>query len=65
MAVLATLSELKAVQKDLAAAKKANAKAFDAMRDLFKKHRMVGYKNIVKMMYGATPEELKDDGNGK
>ena len=60
MAAIASLEDLKAVQKDLSALKKADPDGYEKWVALLKKHRMVGYKNIAKLAMGMTPEKLKE-----
>jgi hypothetical protein len=60
MPATATLEELKQVQNELEALKMKNPEIYDNFSDLFKKNRIIGYKNIVKMLIGeADPEKLK------
>jgi len=65
MAAIASMEDLKEVQKDLNALKKADPKGYDKWVELLKKHRMVGYKNIAKLAMGMTPEKLKEAKKGK
>jgi hypothetical protein len=60
MAAIASLEDLKVVQKDLNSLKKSDPTGYDKWVELLKKHRMVGYKNIAKLAMGMTPERLKE-----
>ena len=60
MAAVAPIEELKACKDELERFKKDSPTAYEWMQSLFDTHRKVGYKNIVKMIYGKTPEELKE-----
>jgi len=60
MPAVASIEELKIVEKDLENLRNQFPEAYSAFADLFKKNRKVGYKNICKLLLGeATPEKLK------
>lgn len=60
MPAIASLEELKAVEKEIQQFKTTYPEAAGAVMELLRKNRKVGYKNICKMILGeATPEELK------
>lgn len=59
MAAIASIEDLKAAKKALESHKKKFPEAHKAFVELLKSHRMVGYKNIARLAYGSTPEELK------
>ena len=60
MPAVASLGELKTVDEQLKAIKDQHPEAYADFVELFRKNRMIGYKNIFKMMMGeATPEKLK------
>ena len=60
MPAVASLEELKAVEKQLLELKSRHPDVYTDFVDLFRRHRKVGYKNICKMMMGeATAEKLK------
>lgn len=60
MPAIATIEELRSVQADIDRFKETEPKAYEAMAELLKKHRKVGYKNICKLFLGeSTPEKLK------
>ena len=59
MPAVAELEKLKEAQKDLTATKKKHPQAYDAVVEVIKNHKMIGYGNICKMMQGVTPETLK------
>ncbi len=58
MPAIASLEDLKAVQKDLQEAKNLNE-----LKPAFKKWRRIGWKNFCKLWLGErTPEQLKREG---
>lgn len=60
MPAIASLEELQRVQDELEALKMKHPETYVDFVKLFKKHRRVGHKNIVKMLMGETdPEKLK------
>lgn len=60
MPAVATLEDLRSVERELAELKTRQPQAYEELSALFKRHRKVGYKNICKLMLGeATPEKLK------
>ena len=60
MPAVASIEELKAVDEQLKAIKGHHPQVYADFVELFRKNRMIGYKNIFKMMMGeATPEKLK------
>lgn len=59
MAALAPIEDLEKVKKELDAFKEKYPEAYGEIGALFSVNRRVGYKNIVRMIYGETPEELK------
>jgi hypothetical protein len=62
MAALASLEDLRKVQASLDELKQAHPDAYAAVSDLLKKYRVVGFKNICKLLLGeATPEKLKGE----
>jgi hypothetical protein len=62
MPAIASIEELRAVQTDIDKLKAAEPAACNALAELLKKHRKVGYKNICKLFLGeATPEKLKGE----
>lgn len=60
MSAVASLEDLKQVQKELQSLKMKDEEMYEDFVELFKRNRSVGYKNICKMlMEETTPEELK------
>lgn len=60
MPAIATLEELQAVGRQIEQFKAEHPEAYQAMVELLKKNRRVGYKNICKILIGeTTPEQLK------
>ncbi len=59
MPAIASIEDLKAAKADTDKFRKEHGDATIVLVDLFAKHKMIGYKNIVKMFNGQTPEELK------
>lgn len=59
MAAIAGIEDLKAAQAALKKIEKKYPEAYAEVVQLFKDHRMIGYKNIARLAYGSTPEELK------
>lgn len=62
MPSIATLEQLRQLQRDLAEIEESYPDAYKAMSDLIKKHTIIGYKNICKLLTKrATPESLKKE----
>ena len=60
MPAVASLKDLEAVQLQLELLKADNEDFYLKFRDLIKKHRQVGYKNICKLILEeTTPKKLK------
>ena len=60
MPAVASIEDLRSVEADLAALRARHPEGYEALAELFRAHRKVGYKNICKLMLGeATPEKLK------
>ena len=59
MAAKASVEDLKAAQAVLKKAEKKHPEAYAEFVQLLKDHRMIGYKNIARLAYGSTPDELK------
>lgn len=60
MPALATLEELREVERQIHELKRRYPEACEAVTDLLKKNRRIGYKNICKLFAGeTTPEKLK------
>jgi hypothetical protein len=60
MPAIATLEELKAVQRALQSIGEKYPEAYERFTRFFKENRKIGYKNIIKLLTGeATPEKLK------
>jgi hypothetical protein len=58
MPAIASLQDLKSVQRDL-----QEAKDLDQLKAVFKKWRSIGWKNICKLwLEERTPEQLKGKG---
>ena len=58
MPAIASLEDLKAVQKDL-----QEAKDLTELKAVFKRWRRIGWKNICKLwLEESTPEKLKGEG---
>lgn len=63
MPAVASLEELKEVDASVKSFQAAFPEAYQALVDLLKRHRKVGYKNIAKLLLNeATPEKLKGEG---
>ena len=59
MPAIASLEDLKAAQKDL-----LEAKDLDELRRVFKKWRIIGWKNVCKLwLEERSPEQLKGEGS--
>lgn len=56
---MASLEDLQVVHKALASHKKKFPEAYAAFVKLLEDNRAVGYKNIARLAFGSTPEELK------
>ena len=59
MPAYADYDDLKNVSDEIESLKMKYPDAFKEFIDLIKKSRRIGYRNICKMLLGATPEELK------
>ena len=59
MAAKASIEDLKAAQTAIKKLEKKHPEAFTDFGKLLKDHRMIGYKNIARLISGSTPEELK------
>lgn len=58
MPAIASLDDLKAARKDL-----LEAKDLDELKNVFKKWRRIGWKNVCKLwLEERTPEQLKGEG---
>ena len=58
MPAIASLEDLKAAQKDL-----LEAKDLEELKQVFKKWRRIGWKNVCKLwLQERTPEQLKGEG---
>ena len=64
MPAVASLEDLQKVFDLLGEIKEKHPEAYEEVKEVFRKHRKIGYKNICKMMMGeSTPESLKKDKN--
>ena len=59
MAAKASIEDLKAAKVAIKKLEKKYPEAFTDFSKLLKDHRMIGYKNIARLISGSTPEELK------
>jgi DNA-binding ferritin-like protein (Dps family) len=60
MPALASIEELKEVERKAKVFAEEFPEAYQAISGLLKTHRAVGYKNIIKLLLGeSTPEKLK------
>ncbi len=60
MPAIATLEQLKAIYVGLKKLKEEFPEAYEKFAQFFKDNRMIGYKNIIKLLIGeTTPEKLK------
>ena len=60
MPAIASLEELAAVQAALDELRQRHPEAYQDFVALFRRHRLIGYKNISRLMMGeTTPEKLK------
>ena len=59
MAAKASLGELAEAKAALKKIEKKHPEAYAEFVQLLKDHRMIGYKNIARLAYGSTPDELK------
>jgi len=58
MPAIASLEDLKAAQKDL-----LETKDLDELKEMFRKWRRIGWKNVCKLwLEERTPEQLKGEG---
>ena len=61
MGAVAPLEDLESAKDDLGRLEKLYPEAYEAFKLFFTNHKMIGYKNIMKMMlYDKTPEDLKE-----
>ena len=61
MAVVAPIENLKKAKEDLDKLQSKHPEAYKEFKLFLTNHKLIGYKNIMKMMlYGVTPEELKE-----
>jgi hypothetical protein len=62
MPAVASLEELKEVDAGVKAYQAAFPEAYQALADLLKKYRKIGYKNVAKLLLNeSTPEKLKGE----
>jgi hypothetical protein len=62
MPAVAPIEELKEVDARVKAFQASFPEAYQALSDMLKKYRRVGYKNITKLLLNeATPEKLKGE----
>jgi hypothetical protein len=62
MPAVASLEELKEVDARVKEFQAGYPEAYQALADLLKKYRRVGYKNIAKLLMNeSTPEKLKGE----
>jgi hypothetical protein len=60
MPAVATIEQLTMVRDELAALKQKYPDAFQQIQGILRKHRVVGFKNISKLLLEeTTPEKLK------
>ena len=59
MSAKADIIDLKKAQVAIKKIEKKYPEAFTDFSKLLKDHRMIGYKNIARLISGSTPEELK------
>jgi hypothetical protein len=63
MPAVAPIEELREVDARLKEFQASFPDAYQALADLLRKYRKVGYKNIAKLLMNeATPEKLKGEG---
>jgi hypothetical protein len=60
MAAIAPLEQLVECSADIKDFELAHPEAAEQVKVILGRHRKIGYKNICKMMMGATAEELKE-----
>jgi hypothetical protein len=61
MAAVADIEDLRIAKDGLDDLQKRFPDAYAAFVEYFNRHKMIGYKNIMKMMlYGKSPESLKE-----
>lgn len=60
MAAIASIEDLKAAKDALKKVEKKHPEAYAEFVQLLKDHRKIGYKNIARLAFGSTPEELKE-----
>jgi hypothetical protein len=62
MPAVASLEELKEVDARVKEFQAAFPEAYQALADLLKRYRKIGYKNVAKLLLNeATPEKLKGE----
>ncbi len=62
MPAVASLEDLKEVDSQVKQFQAAFPEAWQALADLLKKNRRIGYKNVAKLLLNeATPEKLKGE----
>jgi hypothetical protein len=62
MPAVAPIEELRKVDARVKEFQAAFPEAYQALADLMREHRKVGYKNIAKLLLNeATPEKLKGE----
>jgi len=59
MSAKADIEDLKAAKVAIKKIEKKYPEAFTDFSKLLKDHRMIGYKNIARLISGSTPEDLK------
>ena len=65
MPAVAPIEELREVDARVKAFQASFPEAYQALTDMLKKHRRVGYKNIAKLLMNeSTPEKLKGEASG-
>ena len=65
MPAVAPIEELREVDARVKAFQATFPEAYQALADMLKKHRKVGYKNIAKLLMNeSTPEKLKGETSG-
>lgn len=61
MGATADIEDLSRAEVDMTNLEKKYPEAYETFKLFFTNHKGIGYKNIMKMMlYGKTPEELKE-----
>lgn len=59
MPAIASIEDLKAAKADIVEVIGKFPEGVSAVLAVLDTHKMVGYKNLIKMFKGATPEEIK------